>query len=38
MGPRTDGDPFPLQSLCSGGRKWLREGGLELVMLAERYR
>lgn len=38
VGPRADGDPFPLQSLCSGGRKWLREGGLELCMLAERYR
>lgn len=38
VGPNTDGEPFPLQSLCSVGRKWPREGGLELCMLAERYR
>lgn len=38
VGPRAEGEPFPLQSLCSGSLRWLREGGLELCMLAERYR
>lgn len=38
VGPRAVGEPFPLQSLCSGGRKWPSEGGLELCILAERYR
>lgn len=38
VGPRTDGEPFPLQSLCSGARKCPSEGGLELCILAERYR
>lgn len=36
VGPRADGDPFPLQSLCSGGRGCPSEGGLELCILAER--
>lgn len=38
VGPSADGEPLPLQSLCSRGRRWPREGGLELCMLAERYR
>ena len=38
MGPRVDGEPFPLQSLCSWVRKWPSEGGRELCILAERYR
>lgn len=34
-GTRTDGEPFPLQSLRSVGPKCLSDGDLELCMLAE---
>lgn len=33
-GTRTDGEPFPLQSLHSVGPKCLSDGDLELCMLA----
>lgn len=34
-GTRTDGEPFPLQSLHSVGPKCLGDGDLEFCMLAE---
>lgn len=38
VGPRANGEPFPLQSLCSTDQKRLSEGGLELCTLADGYR